>query len=197
MRLNAASKSRSCVSKRGRRTWRRRIDSSWRSTRISSSLARSLRPSSTTNSSRRQTTMYRPDASKGDLQQTGDADATAASAALALHLIEYLHPRAALATELRGESGATISRSLSEPPLSATVTPVRCARDPRAACGTDRSSLYRRRFTVMANAAVLVLPLESVAEHVTVLRPGRKRVPEPGLHATAREASALSVAVTL
>jgi hypothetical protein len=32
------------------------------------------------------------DTSKGDLQQTRDADATASSGALALHLIEYLHP---------------------------------------------------------------------------------------------------------
>ena len=36
--------------------------------------------------------MYRPDTNNGDLHQTGNADATAASAALATHLIEYLHP---------------------------------------------------------------------------------------------------------
>src|SRR5262249_41427202 len=49
----------------------RRVDNSWRSTRISSSLARSSRPRSTTNSSRRQTTTYKADKSKGDLQRTG------------------------------------------------------------------------------------------------------------------------------
>lgn len=36
--------------------------------------------------------MYRARTGKGDLQQTGDTDATAASATLALHLTEYLHP---------------------------------------------------------------------------------------------------------
>jgi hypothetical protein len=71
---------------RGRPTCLPRIDNSWRSTRISSSLARSPRPRSTTNSRRRQTTTYRAGTSKGNLQQTGDAEATAASAALALHL---------------------------------------------------------------------------------------------------------------
>jgi hypothetical protein len=45
--------------------------SSWRSTRISSSFARSQCPTSTINSSRRQTTMYSADTGKGDLQQTG------------------------------------------------------------------------------------------------------------------------------
>jgi hypothetical protein len=52
------------------------------------------RPTSTINSSSRQTTMYTTDTSKGDLQQTGTPDATAASAALAPHAIGFLHPRA-------------------------------------------------------------------------------------------------------
>jgi hypothetical protein len=73
IRLNAASNTRSCASNRGWPACRRRIDSSWRSTRISSSFARSPRPTSTINSNRRQTTMYRADTSKGGLQQTGTA----------------------------------------------------------------------------------------------------------------------------
>jgi hypothetical protein len=36
--------------------------------------------------------MYRADTSKGDLQQTGTPDATAASAALVTHPIGFLHP---------------------------------------------------------------------------------------------------------
>ena len=70
-RLSAASSTRSRSSNRGCPTCRRRTDSSCRSTRISNSFARSRRPSSTTNSSTRQTTMYKAETSKGDLQQTG------------------------------------------------------------------------------------------------------------------------------
>ena len=38
-----------------------------------------------------------------------------------------------------------------------------------------------------------VFPLESVAEQVTVVRPGRKSVPDRGLHATGTEASRIEV----
>src|SRR5262249_7839305 len=69
-RPSAASSSRSCGSNRGRPSCRRRIDSSCRSTRISSSFARSPRAKSTINSSSRTTTTYNPETSKGDLQQT-------------------------------------------------------------------------------------------------------------------------------
>ena len=44
------------------------------------------------NSSRRRTTTYGAGTSEEDRQENGDADATSASTALALHLIEYLHP---------------------------------------------------------------------------------------------------------
>ncbi len=58
-------------------------------TRISNSFARSRRPSRTINSSSRQTTMYRADTSKGDLQQMGDARRYRRSAALVRHRIEF------------------------------------------------------------------------------------------------------------
>jgi hypothetical protein len=63
IRLKAASNRRSFVSNFGRLVWRRRIDSSWRSTRVSSSFARSPRSRSTTNSKTRQATRYRADTS--------------------------------------------------------------------------------------------------------------------------------------
>jgi hypothetical protein len=69
-----------------------KTDNSCRSTRISSSFARSLRPKSTINSGNRHTTTYSEDTSKGDLQQTGDADATSRSVAFARHPIAFLHP---------------------------------------------------------------------------------------------------------
>src|SRR5262249_3029701 len=53
------------------------IESSWRSTRISSSFARAPHPTSTINSSSRQTTTYKAETSKSDLQQSGTPDATA------------------------------------------------------------------------------------------------------------------------
>jgi cytochrome c oxidase subunit 2 len=42
--------------------------------------------------------MYRPDASKGDLQQTGDTDATCRLGNTRTHVIEYLHPTPATTT---------------------------------------------------------------------------------------------------
>src|SRR5205085_12164524 len=63
---------RSCAPNRGRTACRRRIDSSCRSTRISNSFARSHRPTSTINSSRRQTTTYSADTNKGGLQEDGE-----------------------------------------------------------------------------------------------------------------------------
>jgi hypothetical protein len=57
-RLSAVSSNRSSDVNRGRFTCRRRIDSSCRNTKISSSFERSPRASSTTSSNRRQTSAY-------------------------------------------------------------------------------------------------------------------------------------------
>ena len=57
-RLSAVNSSRSSGVNRGRFTCRRRIDSSRRNTKISSSFERSPRPTSTTNSIRRQESAY-------------------------------------------------------------------------------------------------------------------------------------------
>jgi hypothetical protein len=48
---------------------------------------------------------------KGDLQQTGDADATAASSAFAAHAIEYLHPTGYRSTRKRTPSSDIPQRS--------------------------------------------------------------------------------------
>jgi hypothetical protein len=65
----------------GLRTCRRRIDSSCRNTRISSSLERSPRPNSTASANRRQARTYTNDMTKNNLQRTGNADPTPTSTA--------------------------------------------------------------------------------------------------------------------
>jgi hypothetical protein len=104
-RLSAASSSRSCGSNRGRPTCRRKIDSSWRRTRISTSFSRSPRATSAINSSSRNTTKYRDDTSKGDLQQTGTPTLPAASPAYACNPIGFLHP-----TRLPPRAGVSLRR---------------------------------------------------------------------------------------
>ena len=56
---------------------------------------------------------------------------------------------------------------------------------------------HRLRRTVILNAAFAVFPLESVAEHLTMVRPIGNRLPERGLQVTGTWLSALSLAVTL
>jgi hypothetical protein len=58
----------------------------------SCSLARSRRPRSTTNSSRRRTTTYKADTSKGDLSRRGPSTLAPAHQPWPTHLIGYLHP---------------------------------------------------------------------------------------------------------
>jgi hypothetical protein len=70
-RLNAAKNSRSASRSCGRRGCRRRIESSCRSTRISSSFDPDDRKQSIINSNRRQTTKYASDHNTRDLHQTG------------------------------------------------------------------------------------------------------------------------------
>jgi hypothetical protein len=75
-RLSAASNSRSASRSCGRRVWRRKIESSCRSTRISNSFDPGDRQRSTTSSNRRRTTTYASDHTTRDLQRAGIADAT-------------------------------------------------------------------------------------------------------------------------
>src|SRR6266516_3570556 len=75
-RLSAVNNSRSASRSCGRRVWRRKIDSSCRSTRISNSFDPGDRQRSTTSSNRRRTTTYASDHSTRDLQRAGIADAT-------------------------------------------------------------------------------------------------------------------------
>jgi hypothetical protein len=75
-RLNAVRKSRSASRICGRLVWRRKIESSCRSTRISNSFDPGDRQASTTSSNRRRTTKYVSDHSTRNLQRTGVADAT-------------------------------------------------------------------------------------------------------------------------
>jgi hypothetical protein len=65
-----------------------------------------------------------------------------------------------------------------------------------AAQKRDPPSCYRLRLTVTVKRAVAVLPLPSVAEHVTSVRPTLKRLPEAGRHETTTDPSRSSVAVT-
>jgi hypothetical protein len=51
--------------------------------------------------------------------------------------------------------------------------------------------------TLTANLAAPALPLESVASHVTKVRPIGKRAPDRGAHATRTCPSTASIAVTL
>jgi hypothetical protein len=50
---------------------------------------------------------------------------------------------------------------------------------------------------VIVNRAIVRFALESIAEHRTVLRPIRNRLPDFGVQATAADLSTWSVAVTL
>jgi hypothetical protein len=70
-RLNAAKNSRSVSRSSGRRGCRRRIESSCRSTRISSFFDPDDRQQSMINSNRRRTTKYASDHTTRDLHQTG------------------------------------------------------------------------------------------------------------------------------
>ena len=74
-RLSAASNSRSLSVSCGRRACRRRIDNSWRKTRISSSFERSPRASNRTSANSRQATTQTNDTSAGT-STDGSADAT-------------------------------------------------------------------------------------------------------------------------
>lgn len=56
---------------------------------------------------------------------------------------------------------------------------------------------HRLRRTVILSAAFAVFPLESAAEHLTMVRPIGNRLPERGLQVTGTWLSALSLAVTL
>jgi hypothetical protein len=55
----------------------------------------------------------------------------------------------------------------------------------------------RARLTVIVNSARRVLALESVAEHLTLVRPGLKKPPERGVQATGTGPSTASWAVTV
>jgi hypothetical protein len=72
-RLNAAKNTRSASRSRGRRCCRRRIESSCRNTRISSSFDPDERQQMTLSWNKRRTTKYANDHSTRDLQQTGKA----------------------------------------------------------------------------------------------------------------------------
>jgi hypothetical protein len=56
---------------------------------------------------------------------------------------------------------------------------------------------YLRGFTVTLNTAVPVLPLVSVAEHLTVVRPFAKRLPDRGTQDTGTWPSLASLAATV
>src|SRR4029450_7202971 len=75
-RLNAAKNTRSASRSCGRRSCRRRIESSCRNTRISSSFDPDERQQMTISWNKRRTTKYANDHSTRDLQQTGKATLT-------------------------------------------------------------------------------------------------------------------------
>jgi hypothetical protein len=60
----------------------------------------------------------------------------------------------------------------------------------RAGHGPRGGNAVQRRLTVTVNLAVALLPLSSVAEQTTLVRPTLNRVPERGLHVTGTESHA-------
>src|SRR6266571_5788641 len=110
-RLSAVNNSRSASRSCGRRVWRRKIDSSCRSTRISNSFDPGDRQRSTTSSNRRRTTTYASDHSTRDLQRAGIADATRPPAQHRLDTGDRVfEPRGLQPVAISGKSTGTRNR---------------------------------------------------------------------------------------
>ena len=69
--------------------------------------------------------------------------------------------------------------------------------DDRSGCEDDQALHRAVRLTVIVNCLFAVLPLESVAEQLTFVRPTLKLIPERGLQLAGTAPSAASLALTV